>query len=493
MVWAIIFSTRKEFLVQHHFNWLAILAFCILVGACSSTGTNQPPKKIIPKELSFLPPDVNVTINDALDIQLALAKRNLYLNDMDAIKPIQREQCTLEVSAHRGDYRQPEGSAWAIKAALRNGFNSVEVDIMRLADGNWVNHHDPYTGRAAVHVSGKRMKVERMDSAAWNGLRLRKKSTGELLNIRPLSAYEIFSTFATNNQAGQILNVEIKSDANGYELSEIDQALKETAGTGHYYYSSMKPDVLIKLRGINKDVYLGFIQRPHPDSINRLKRDSRKAVQNDSYYQAHKSSIEWWGEIGAYADRYWPYRNYLSTSALKKIANDLGNNSGLHLDVRNYTNDTRVKSRAASLGMKVYTYSVNGPDYHERQLLKLKHKSSNMLPHGVIIDRSPYHICQRLYGIANKQENYSGLTMTGRYINSLPNDADIDKLYESLTYIDSGYYINMNGKLSSTKDTASARLHENIAVPYQAKKIDDEDLKFSNEGAIRITLEIDNE
>jgi len=255
----------------------------------------------------------------------------------------------------------------------------------------------------------------------------------------------------------------------------------------------MKPDILIKLRDINNSVYLGFIQRPHPESIKRLKRKLQTAGKNDKFYRAHNSAIQWSGKIGGRAYRQWSYKNYTSTKALKKIANELGPNAGLHLDIRDYSNNTKVKLRATNLGMKLYTYSINGPDYHEKKLLQIKKRSINLLPKGVIVDNSPYHICQRLFGITNKEAEHVGKSAVGRYINSLPNDADMDRLYESLAYIDSGYYFSMAGKLRTIKHSSNFRERINPIMKRQRTVINDEVLNFNNGKPIQINLEINSE
>jgi len=36
------------------------------------------------------------------------------------------------------------------------GNDTIEIDVMRLRDGNWVLHHDLVTGRASGRSDGKR-------------------------------------------------------------------------------------------------------------------------------------------------------------------------------------------------------------------------------------------------------------------------------------------------------------------------------------------------
>jgi hypothetical protein len=140
----------------------------------------------------------------------------------------------------------------------------------------------------------------------------------------------------------------------------------------------------------------------------------------------------------------------------------LGSNSGLHLDIRSFMQHLSVKYRAHQLGMKVYTYSLNGCDYHQSQLLKL---TTNKLPDGAIVDATPYKICQRLFNGAVPKKRYQASSNVGRYITALPQDADFDRFDEMLGYQTEGYYLSLTSGLKAIHSTSVNKTPNNITTP----------------------------
>ncbi|WP_394388966.1 glycerophosphodiester phosphodiesterase family protein [Shewanella woodyi] len=363
-----------------HFHKIVLLAVLIAISGCKSTqeAKTTTQSTATPPELAHLPSDVRVDGTDIIDIQLTLGDRNLYLADNGHIKMVSISQCPIDISAHRGDFRYPESSDIAIAAALVDNYNSVEIDVMQLKDGTWVNHHDSQTGRATVYYTGKRYKIERMSPKQYANLKLRDKASNELLDRRPITAYEAFTTFAAYRSYGQTLNVEIKSEANGHELAKLDNMLRQTVGLGGYYYSASDLEMLERLRGINPTVYLGFVQGAHPTSVDKLTADLRRGISNDDYYLDNQNKIEFAGRYGTkrYRSR---YKNYASSAGIKKLSDKLGVNSGLHLDIRSFMQNPSVLNSSHRYGMKVYTYSINGTDFHQSQLKRLAKKSYQMV------------------------------------------------------------------------------------------------------------------
>lgn len=428
---------------------------------------------------------------DIVDTQLTLADRNLYLTHAGTIKLLSTEKCKLDISAHRGDFRQPENSVQAISSALADNFNSVEIDIMQLKDGTWVNHHDSQTGRATVYYSGERFKLAKMNLKQFSGLKLRDKNNNNLINQRPITAYEAFITFAANRTPLQVLNVEIKSQATGTELAELDALLRQVIGFKGFYYSSTDIDTLYKLRGINPFVYLGFVQTAHPNSIDKLRSDLRKGANNDAFYLDNQNRIELAGKYGSkrYRSR---YKDHTSTSRLRALFKKLGANSGLHLDIRSYIQNPSVKSRANQLAMKVYTYTINGSNYHQSQLLALK---ITQLPHGVIVDETPYKICQRLFTASTPKKIYQPLTDTGKYIASLPVDADFDRFTEMLGYQYEGYYISLTSDLKAIKSRPPKKRSKQTPLhhsDYDFPIIVEQTLETHSSATIILTLPSNN-
>jgi glycerophosphoryl diester phosphodiesterase len=442
---------------------LIIVVLLFSLTGCKSLPAPSPakPVHVIPLELAHLPADATTQGLNIIDTQLSLGDRNLYLANNGNIKMLSTTECRLEISAHRGDFRQPESSANAIKSALQDNYNSVEIDVMLLKDGTWVNHHDSQTGRATVYYTGERFKLNRMTFQEFANLKLRDKQSNNLLDQRPIAAVEAFKTFAAYRNNNQQLNVEIKSDTNGQKLVELDSMLRKYIGLGGFYYSAADQETLYKLRGINPSVYLGFIQGGHPTSIEKLTADLRKGVKNDAYYLDNQHKLELVGKYGTkrYRSR---YKDYTATSSLSTLQKKLGRNSGIHLDIRSYMQHPSVKYHAHQLGMKVYTYSLNGSEYHQSQLIKL---TADQLPDGAIVDATPYTICQRLYHAAAPAKRYTPVSHLGRYIMSLPQDADFDRFNEMRGYQNEGYYLSLDSGLAAINSTPIKVVPNNIPTP----------------------------
>jgi glycerophosphoryl diester phosphodiesterase len=448
--------------VAPYFYSIIMAVLLLTLAGCKSTPTPSPkPVNIVPTELSHLPTDAATQGLNIIDTQLSLGDRNLYLANNGNIKMLSTAECRLDISAHRGDFRQPESSANAIAAALNDNFNSVEIDVMLLKDGTWVNHHDSQTGRATVYYTGERFKLNRMNFQEFANLKLRDKQSNHLLDQRPIAAVEAFKTFAAYRNHNQQLNVEVKSDTNGQKLVELDNMLRKYIGLGGFYYSAADQDTLYKLRGINPSVYLGFIQGGHPTSIEKLTADLRKGVKNDTYYLDNKNKLELVGRYGTkrYRSR---YKDYTAKSSLSELQRKLGKNSGLHLDIRSFMQHANVKYHAHQLGMKVYTYSLNGSEYHQSQLIKL---TTDQLPDGAIVDATPYKICQRLFNAALPVKRYQPLSHLGRYIASLPQDADFDRFAEMRGYQNEGYYLSLDSGLAAINATPVKVMPNTIPTP----------------------------
>jgi|GEM_PF-914019 len=439
---------------KSHGCFIVLLTALLTLSGCKSTPEPKVSTQalVIPPVLSHYPADVKVVGSDILDIQLALGDRNLYLGNDGNIKMRSTAQCPIDISAHRGDFRLPESSASAISSALNDNFNSVEIDLMLLKDGTWVNHHDKQTGRATVHYTGKRYKLARMKLNEFAELKLRDKHSHDLLDARPITAYESFKTFAAYRNPEQKLNVEIKSATYGQKLVELDSMLRQIVGQGNFYYSATDVDTLNKLRGINLKVYLGFIQGGHPTSVETLQRNLRRGVKNDAYYLNNQNKLELAGRYGTkrYRSR---YKNYASSQGISTLVTKLGTNSGLHLDIRSYMQNQRIKAYAEQFGMKIYTYSLNGTDYHQSQLMRL---SLAKLPDGAIVDATPYKICQQLFTPAVPRQRYHPVSPMGKYIASLPADADFDEFGQMLGYQNEGYYISLTSGLRAINHTQIA-------------------------------------
>ncbi|WP_295895139.1 glycerophosphodiester phosphodiesterase [uncultured Vibrio sp.] len=432
------------------------------------------------------------------DMQLAYKSRNLYLTiggDLSYIKG----QCPIDVVAHRGSSNYAENSRDAIKMGGVGGFDGVEIDVMLTRDKHWVVHHDIETGRATARSDGKKYRVSRMNANEWNSLSGRNPD-GTLNGYRPAYFDEAANDWLHHAVASQHLNIEIKtSDGSMTDLHKLDAIAKQNLPYGNYFYSSMDMDVLKKMREINPSVYLGYVWEPHPASIAQFKRDAKRGMNSDDYYNDNQKTID---KAFAMEGRYRKTKPKHSAKTVKTI---LGANSGLHVDIRSYRQHATIQSRAKSQGLKVVTYTINGTEYHQSQLNAI-HKQRRALPDEAIMDTSKLSICQQLNPqLITQSEGYSPTTIAGDAIVRLPNDADFQKLYEQFSYLQDDHYITHRGEirlLQTAKTSPSVPLNHSVNKESKEPKvtrsantaavfeIEDEDFDLSTE-AISISMPVE--
>lgn len=472
------------------FSVRLLLCVLLVLAGCSTTAPIKKTPPSIPAALAHLPADVRSDSSaENIDQQLALAARNLYLNTNGDVKFVNQDFCTIEVSAHRGDYRRTENSLAAIRLALESAADTIEIDVQRLRDGIWVLHHDSYTGRATSFSSGKRYKVESLSAEQWSQLLMRDPVSGDLLNSRPPTLYEAVKLTAQLAAPKQRLHIEFKSDASLAELASIDRFLRQQLGDDRYYYSSANIELLEKIRGINSHVYLGLVQYPHQRSISEVKNTLKKAVETDALYQRYKAQLDTWSDVGIrYKSR--GKRNWMDTSDLAELQRRIGTRAGLHLDIRHLHENPRVLSRARAQGIGIQTYTINSATYHTDRLRQLAKK--NQLPQAAIVDVSAYHLCSSLYGGITALSAHQAHTAAGKVIQALPNDADFSRVSEQGYYLEHNSYIALNG---SVKALAASR--ENPATAPRLltpvfTEPTDEVLDLDTGSAIRIRLDVDD-
>jgi len=434
----------------------AILGLTACAGKDPSTRSDagadqQANQQANPEELRMLPSDaVRGDKQAVIDQQRILWDRGLYYNRWGQILFRDGDNCgTLEVEAHRGDPSRPENSRPGVAAAAASGYDSVEIDARQMQNDRWVAHHDAMTGRATGTFDGDWEHVDRMDDEDWRQLRHRDMETGELLKRRPPTLYEALQAFRSHSRARQRLDIEVKGDPSDDDLRELDRMVRRVVGSGNFYYSSGSLETLEALRGINKRVYLGMIQSPHPDSVAALRAKGERATGGDPIYEAHERSIE---RVVGYGS-YWYGRShddYTSTGALQMLREKLGTRAGLHLDIRRYAEVPAVSRRARRAGLGgITTYSINGPDLHIDRLSALKPK--DLLPQRVTTDSTVYRLCSRLFGPPEPKRDYAPKTAFGQKLAKLPADADVslDQLQVQAEYVRDGLYVDLEGRVRS--------------------------------------------
>ncbi|MDN3639152.1 glycerophosphodiester phosphodiesterase family protein [Simiduia curdlanivorans] len=437
-----------------------LLVAAALVQGCSTAPKKDVDTHVTPPELSHLPatqmPIEKLALgtekhHELVDIQRSLADRNLFLTRDNVIEVVDNQSCSVDVVAHRGYYKQPENSFQAISVAGGLDYQEIEIDLRLLGDGTWVNYHDARLGIAAIHPDESFKELSRMKFSEWKTLHLRDKATNQILpSKRPLSGAESIRIFAMYKSPGQRLNVEIKDESvKTHHLRELNDYLIAMLGQDAFYYSSSSMQLLKDLRELNGQVYLGVVQLPHKKSVDIQKAALEKAVGDDATYK----NRPWWFDMYA---GYKYKRTYLAklkendftqSAGLNRIMNALGNNAGLHLDIRRYVEAPDVLLRARQRGLRVYTYTINADEYHMEELMRMK--AMSRLPHGVIVDNTPYRVCDRLFGVSKRKQSYTATTPIGRYITSLPGNADLSRFKEGYSLDNGETYFALNGQIKS--------------------------------------------
>lgn len=254
------------------------------------------------------------------DLEEAVNARGFTFSKNSNINYLEERKCSnFELQAHRGSVRYPENSMLAVADALDNDFDVVEIDVQLTSDSVWVAHHDAYTGRETGTVDNKRRKISHINyELEWNKVRHRDMKTGLLTSTVPPSFRVLAHIFKEYAKPHQKLNIEIKGSAHHSDLEMLDYLAFSIIGSGAYFYSSLDLDNLKKMRKINEDVYLSFIQGPAKKSIQILTSNLKKAAGSDPIYLRNKEYLIKYGEIGTRFYRENRYDNEQGLRVMKR-------------------------------------------------------------------------------------------------------------------------------------------------------------------------------
>jgi glycerophosphoryl diester phosphodiesterase len=461
-----------------------------------------------------------------LDIQQSLLDRNLFLNNNKVVSVLDPDLCQITAIAHRGDYRKPENTKFAIQYGLSNGFDHIEVDLR----SSWKSYysddaalmtllsHDlmPFLKFRAFKVTLPRNSRRKnvllrfpannlpnvftllyeQDNIQYSYLVTDK--IGNATNAKIPSLPTALDSFARLSNGRQKLNVEIKGSFGAVEengrfgayresgtfyakphieaLMLVDEQLLKKLGVDSYYYSSGDLEVLKRIRKFNKHVFLALINKASKESL----LDKKKTI-DDMYSreQAHPFAYNYENRARRMADRlkldgfYYGkkdntlyLKNYATKSGIKEISDALGTNSGINLDIRDYHNNHSILKYAHEKGMKLMVYTVNSNQY---MLFRLGDaRRANSLPDGAIVDFSPVTLCAVSNGGIKAKGDYKAKTPLGKLIQNLPDDADFEKFYEQVDLTDMGIYRTYWGSIKhfpkQNADTEDKVVYQHIGA-----------------------------
>ena len=458
--------------------YINILSVCMLtsiLSACNST------PKTVATDL------VSVKEQQALSARAdALAARGFYQTQLGNINYLSERQCSdFNLQSHRGSVRFPENSLSAVIDAIDNNFDVIEIDVRLTRDDVWVVHHDARTGRETGTVDNQQRKIESIRYAKdWGFLRHRDQHTGLLTNTVPPSFKALASTFARYRKSHQKLNIEIKSRASVADLKMLDYLAYQYVGANNYFFSSLELRNLTRLRDINPDIYMMFIQSPSKVSMNKLAADLKRGAGSDPIYERNKEQLE---SMQSYANRRHRESRYDRPVKLAALAKELKRNFGYVLDIRHYKQSAaQLKPSARARGINIATYSINGHDYHEQSLVA---QAAQLRPDSVIMDDTVYGFCS-VFALPPVKP-YKGDHPAATGIATMPNDLDLTRLDELAAYQQNQLYPAIGGQLKSLKAVSYRTKFAPVkAVPNLEIGTREADEDFSLETRPAVELEL---
>jgi glycerophosphoryl diester phosphodiesterase len=159
----------------------------------------------------------------------------------------------IAITAHRaGSARAPENTLAALRQAIADGADVIEIDAQETADGKVVVLHDTDLRRVAGVARPiwemRADEVARLDAGSWFAPGFRGERIPTL------------RTFATASRGRVRLNVELKDNGHGEDLAARAIAVLREAGVAdHASISSLDLGLLREVRRIAPEIKVGLI------------------------------------------------------------------------------------------------------------------------------------------------------------------------------------------------------------------------------------------
>ena len=294
----------------------------------------------------------------------------------------------FELEAHRGHPEWPESSPSAFIQAITARYNGVETDARLLADGTWVLHHDPMTGKVVRLRTGSR-RVASLSYQDWvDGYYLDRE--GRLSNEQVTDAVTILSRAAAALRPGQRLNIELKS-MNCEQLQRLDAQLASFLPRRSYGFSVLDQIGLLQcLRRFNPESYVAVVQGPHRQSMKQwLQQQASREPQLHEPLQSLARHPLVKKKLSTLR-----FKNWMTPESIRELRQLLGQNFDLHVDYRELLEDPGAVQRLRKEGVKLMTYAVSSPAEHLKGLRTLRRRGA--LPDGAIVDSTPAETCRAL-------------------------------------------------------------------------------------------------
>ena len=161
-----------------------------------------------------------------------------------------------KVFGHRGlnDFA-PENTLVGIQTAYRHGYKSIEVDIHKTSDGNWILMHDGNVDRMTNGTGW----VKDMTLSEIKALNIDAGNYLNRFNQVPIKIPTLEEALREIKKLDMTIMLEVKSDITSDEATNLVNIIKGEGCLDRVIFCSfLAPDRLNKLRGADKNVWLDY-------------------------------------------------------------------------------------------------------------------------------------------------------------------------------------------------------------------------------------------
>ena len=161
-----------------------------------------------------------------------------------------------KVFGHRGlNGFAPENTLVGIQTAYRHGYKSIEVDIHKTSDGNWILMHDGNVDRMTNGTGW----VKDMTLSEIKALNIDAGNYLNRFNQVPIKVPTLEEALREIKKLDMTIMLEVKSDITSDEATNLVNIVKEEGCLDRVIFCSyLAPDRLNKLRGADKNVWLDY-------------------------------------------------------------------------------------------------------------------------------------------------------------------------------------------------------------------------------------------
>ncbi len=279
-----------DFVVALALGFFATTTFCILVARLYREAVESvelPPALIMASEGEAPAHALSFRVGTGAAVALMLLLTGFFTNRMLGRMNLDH---TVRVTAHRGSsLAAPENTLAAVRRAIADGSDYVEIDVQETADGVVVMLHDKDLKR----VAGVDRNIWEISYAELKELDIGSWFSKEFSDERIASLDEVIDL-----ASGKVmLNIELKFNGHDKKLAEeVCRIVKETGFGGQCVITSLEYGGLRRARADDAGLKTGLIVTASIGDVTKLDADflsvNAGAVSRDLLSRAHKAGKE---------------------------------------------------------------------------------------------------------------------------------------------------------------------------------------------------------